>query len=442
MEKVQLIENETINKILDDIELKHNIKFVFAIESGSRAWGMASPDSDYDIRGVYINLDPIKRNSHVLFKKTKPIDGFTEDKLYDWNLWGFSDYLCYLKENNSSAIDWTISTMCYRGKENLERIQELFTSQMSTNVLCYHHYGLMKSQYKKYLDPQRNNSEYMTNKTITDKINNVKYQMEFLNNAKNMNDEWMTEVINNTSKSIQVVKSLLNNKRFGNKNNKKANEALNDNTKAEETNDKETIDKETIGKETNDKETIDKETIGKETNNKEAEEKVNMVKSIKKILYMVRCALNIEYIRQHTSIPPVDINDIIPLIELKFDKQLVIDLIEIKKELCEFDEYECPQWVLDWYDELNLYMIERGRQERKKNTRVNKAEGEIANDNSDVKATQVEADDYIKYYLEFTKQFEESLYFDLNSEEQEKIHEQAQKELENDNINMFDDVSS
>jgi len=44
-------------KILSDLELKHNIKIIFAIESGSRAWGFASKDSDYDVRFVYMH-DP------------------------------------------------------------------------------------------------------------------------------------------------------------------------------------------------------------------------------------------------------------------------------------------------------------------------------------------------------------------------------------------------
>ena len=47
-------EREIINRELARIEKEENIKILLAVESGSRAWGFASPDSDYDVRFVYI----------------------------------------------------------------------------------------------------------------------------------------------------------------------------------------------------------------------------------------------------------------------------------------------------------------------------------------------------------------------------------------------------
>jgi hypothetical protein len=41
---------------LDDIERRHDVKVLFACESGSRGWGFASPDSDYDVR-LFMCLD-------------------------------------------------------------------------------------------------------------------------------------------------------------------------------------------------------------------------------------------------------------------------------------------------------------------------------------------------------------------------------------------------
>ena len=43
-----------INEKLDEIEKKEGVRILHAVESGSRAWGFASPDSDYDVRFIYV----------------------------------------------------------------------------------------------------------------------------------------------------------------------------------------------------------------------------------------------------------------------------------------------------------------------------------------------------------------------------------------------------
>ena len=45
---------ETILKKLNEIEKKESVRILLAVESGSRAWGFASPDSDYDVRFIYV----------------------------------------------------------------------------------------------------------------------------------------------------------------------------------------------------------------------------------------------------------------------------------------------------------------------------------------------------------------------------------------------------
>lgn len=59
-----------INEKLDEIERKEGVRILHAVESGSRAWGFASPDSDYDVRFVYV------RNGTVsIFAFVEPLGG-------------------------------------------------------------------------------------------------------------------------------------------------------------------------------------------------------------------------------------------------------------------------------------------------------------------------------------------------------------------------------
>ena len=44
-----------IQENLDAIEERYKVKILLAVESGSRAWGFASPDSDYDVRFIYMH---------------------------------------------------------------------------------------------------------------------------------------------------------------------------------------------------------------------------------------------------------------------------------------------------------------------------------------------------------------------------------------------------
>ena len=46
---------DTIQKELAQIEQTQNVRILLAVESGSRAWGFASPDSDYDVRFIYVH---------------------------------------------------------------------------------------------------------------------------------------------------------------------------------------------------------------------------------------------------------------------------------------------------------------------------------------------------------------------------------------------------
>ena len=76
---------DTIRRKLREIEAANQVKILYAVESGSRAWGFASPDSDYDVRFIYVR----PKEDYLRLEKTKdvielPIEG--ELDINGWDL--------------------------------------------------------------------------------------------------------------------------------------------------------------------------------------------------------------------------------------------------------------------------------------------------------------------------------------------------------------------
>ena len=76
---------------LNEIEEKENVKVIFAVESGSRAWGFDSADSDYDVRFIYLrNLE-----SYLKLEKTRDVIEWQLDETLDINGWDLKKALSY-----------------------------------------------------------------------------------------------------------------------------------------------------------------------------------------------------------------------------------------------------------------------------------------------------------------------------------------------------------
>ena len=99
-----------IEQKLLDIEKKENVRILYAVESGSRAWGFASPDSDYDVRFIYI------RNKEDYLKLNEPND-FIEwqlDEVFDISGWDIKKALQLLYKSNPTLFEWINSPIVYK----------------------------------------------------------------------------------------------------------------------------------------------------------------------------------------------------------------------------------------------------------------------------------------------------------------------------------------
>lgn len=100
---------ETILKTLKELEKKHDIRILYAVESGSRAWGFASADSDYDVRYIYI-----RRTEDYLRVNTQrdTIEGPLDETL-DFSGWDIRKTLELLRRCNPSLMEWYQSPIIY-----------------------------------------------------------------------------------------------------------------------------------------------------------------------------------------------------------------------------------------------------------------------------------------------------------------------------------------
>ncbi|KAA3615175.1 MAG: nucleotidyltransferase domain-containing protein [Planctomycetota bacterium] len=103
---------QRIQASLSEIEATEGVKILFACESGSRAWGFASQDSDYDVRFLYLH-PPEWYLSINLEAKRDVIERPIVDEL-DVNGWDLRKALKLFRKSNPPLLEWLGSPIVYR----------------------------------------------------------------------------------------------------------------------------------------------------------------------------------------------------------------------------------------------------------------------------------------------------------------------------------------
>ncbi|NDI97864.1 nucleotidyltransferase domain-containing protein [Flavobacterium sp. LaA7.5] len=126
---------------LKQIEQERNIEILFAVESGSRAWDFASPDSDYDIRFVYKHEKDWYLN---LWEQGDTIQFMTEDDL-DGSGWDVRKALRLLAKSNASFLGWLFSPVVYiENGTFLKEVKEVANNNFNPVAGFYHYHSMNK----------------------------------------------------------------------------------------------------------------------------------------------------------------------------------------------------------------------------------------------------------------------------------------------------------
>ncbi|UJF34620.1 nucleotidyltransferase domain-containing protein [Paenibacillus hexagrammi] len=139
---------QQIQEQLHRIEREEQVRILFACESGSRAWGFPSKDSDYDVRFLYVR--PVDWYLSI-FEKRDVIEYPISDQL-DINGWDLKKALNLFRKSNPPLLEWLQSPIHYLEKFSVtQKIREMSPLTFSPKSCVYHYLHMAKGNFREYL---------------------------------------------------------------------------------------------------------------------------------------------------------------------------------------------------------------------------------------------------------------------------------------------------
>ena len=142
---------ELIRQKLEEIEGEENCRILLAVESGSRAWGFASPDSDYDVRFIYVR----PRGDYLKLEKVRDVIERPISGRLDINGWDAAKALRLLHKSNPTVFEWFSSPILYRDSPFAGRVRAEMGKYFSRKSSLWHYLHMAQGNYRAYLRGER-----------------------------------------------------------------------------------------------------------------------------------------------------------------------------------------------------------------------------------------------------------------------------------------------
>lgn len=139
---------QQIQTALAEIATQESVRILHACESGSRAWGFASPDSDYDVRFIYAH----PRDWYLSIDEKRDVIERPLVNDLDINGWDLRKALRLMRKSNPPLLEWLMSPIVYAGEGAVrDGLRELLPHYYSP-VACFHHYiSMARGNFREYL---------------------------------------------------------------------------------------------------------------------------------------------------------------------------------------------------------------------------------------------------------------------------------------------------
>lgn len=139
-----------IQKELDNIEQQHEVRILYACESGSRAWGFASADSDYDVRFIYTH--PQDWYLSIDLEDRRDVIELPIDDQLDINGWDIRKALQLFRKSNPPLLEWLGSPIIYREVGGLAQdLRQYSRDFFYLNACRYHYLRMAENNFRGYL---------------------------------------------------------------------------------------------------------------------------------------------------------------------------------------------------------------------------------------------------------------------------------------------------
>jgi len=129
------------------LEREHSVRVLMAVESGSRAWGFASPDSDYDVRFVYAHSAEWYLS---VFESRDVIEEMLPDAL-DINGWDLRKTLRLFSKCNLALNEWLGSPIVYAETEFRAALAHEIPNHFNAVKAVHHYRGMAERTLAEHL---------------------------------------------------------------------------------------------------------------------------------------------------------------------------------------------------------------------------------------------------------------------------------------------------
>lgn len=133
------------------IERAHGVRILYACESGSRAWGFASENSDYDVRFIYAH----EPEWYLRLKQQRDVIEWALDEVLDINGWDLSKTLRLMRASNPTVFEWLNSPIIYHEDGVFSKVRELSCMSFAPRPTIYHYLNMARKNRAEHLATER-----------------------------------------------------------------------------------------------------------------------------------------------------------------------------------------------------------------------------------------------------------------------------------------------